>query len=91
MIEVVLVDENDVPQRTMEKLAAHQQAQLHRAISVYIFNMSGELLMQRRAINKYHAGGLWGNTCCGHPYPEEEHHEAASRRLQQEMGISCPL
>lgn len=52
MIEVVLVDENDVPQGTVEKLAAHQQAQLHRAIYVYIFNMRGELLMQRRAINK---------------------------------------
>ncbi|MFI8416291.1 isopentenyl-diphosphate Delta-isomerase [Serratia sp. NPDC078593] len=91
MIEVILVDENDIPQGTMEKLAAHQQARLHRAISVYIFNTQGELLLQRRALNKYHAAGLWGNTCCSHPYPGEESHKAASRRLQEEMGMSCPL
>ena len=91
MIEVILVDENDMPIGRMEKLAVHQQGLLHRAISVYVFNDHNELLIQRRAAGKYHAGGQWSNTCCGHPLPGEDTQEAAMRRLYQEMGMACAL
>lgn len=89
--EVILVDSADRENGTMEKLAAHQEGRLHRAISVFIFNSQGELLLQRRAEGKYHSSGLWTNTCCSHPRPGEETADAASRRLKEEMGISAPL
>jgi len=88
---VVLVDTSDSEVGTMEKLAAHQQGLLHRAISVFIFNSNGELLLQRRAFGKYHSEGLWTNTCCSHPYPEESSLDAANRRLLEEMGMTCDL
>ncbi|MEC5320833.1 isopentenyl-diphosphate Delta-isomerase [Brenneria populi subsp. brevivirga] len=91
MTDVILVDENDRPTGTMEKLAAHEKGVLHRAVTVYIFNSRRQLLLQRRAEGKYHCGGLWSNTCCGHPLPGEETPEAARRRLYQEMGLRCPL
>lgn len=91
MIEVILVDENDRPIGTMEKLEAHRQGRRHRAISVYVFNSRGWLLMQQRAPEKYHAGGLWSNTCCGHPLPGEESLHAAARRLNDEMSLRCQL
>ena len=90
-IEVILVDEHDHEVGTMEKLAAHLQGRLHRAISVYVFNSRDELLLQRRATAKYHCGGLWTNTCCGHPLPGERSADAAQRRLQEEMGLTCEL
>jgi len=89
--KVILVDSNDREIGTMEKMEAHRKALLHRAISVFICNSKGEWLLQRRSLNKYHSGGLWTNTCCSHPYPEETVLEAAERRLMQEMGIDCPL
>ncbi len=88
---VVLVDENDTPIGEMEKLEAHQKGCLHRAISVFIFNQKNELLLQRRAMDKYHSAGLWTNTCCSHPRPEESSYDAAMRRLKEEMGIHTPL
>ncbi|MBW7981114.1 isopentenyl-diphosphate Delta-isomerase [Enterobacillus tribolii] len=91
MINVILVDENDRPTGTMEKLEAHRQGRRHRAISCYVFNSRGWLLLQLRAVQKYHAGGLWSNTCCGHPFPGEETHLAATRRLHEEMGMHCQL
>lgn len=91
MIEVILVDESDTPVGKMEKLAAHQQGLMHRAITVYIFNSSGELLLQQRALSKYHCGGRWSNTCCGHPYPGELTQAAAERRLHEEMGLKLSL
>lgn len=90
-IKVILVDQQDRPTGTMEKLKAHEQGLLHRAISVYVFNSRNELLLQRRAASKYHCGGLWTNTCCGHPLPGEQAREAAQRRLNEEMGLSCAL
>jgi isopentenyl-diphosphate Delta-isomerase len=90
-IEVILVDEHDREIGTMEKLAAHIEGRLHRAISVYVFNSRDELLLQRRASTKYHCGGLWTNTCCGHPLPGEGNADAAQRRLREEMGLTCPL
>ncbi|WP_213992008.1 isopentenyl-diphosphate Delta-isomerase [Sodalis sp. dw_96] len=89
--EVILVDERDQPLGRMEKLKAHQEGMLHRAVTVYVFNPAGELLLQQRAEGKYHCGGLWSNTCCGHPAPHEETASAAQRRLYEEMGLSCAL
>lgn len=91
MVDVILVDENDTPVGTMEKLAAHQEGRLHRAFSVFAFDKVGRLLLQRRAPHKYHSAGLWTNTCCSHPAPGEETEAAAHRRLQEEMGFDCPL
>jgi isopentenyl-diphosphate delta-isomerase len=89
--EVILVDAFDNAIGVMEKLEAHQKGLLHRAFSVFIFNEQGELLLQRRALTKYHSPGLWTNTCCSHPRPNEETITAANRRLKEEMGLETPL
>jgi isopentenyl-diphosphate Delta-isomerase len=86
---VVLIDEADAALGEGEKLDVHRQGALHRAFSVFAFNAAGELLLQRRAWSKYHSGGLWTNTCCGHPRPGEETAGAARRRLGEELGIGC--
>jgi isopentenyl-diphosphate Delta-isomerase len=91
MIEVVLVNEVDQAVGTMEKMQAHQEGLLHRAFSVFILNRKNELLLQQRALHKYHSGGLWTNTCCSHPLPDEPIEKAALRRLQEEMGLTCEL
>lgn len=91
MEQVILVDINDRPTGSEEKLKAHELALLHRAFSVFIFNSKGELMLQRRALHKYHSPGLWTNTCCSHPRPGEETMQAAHRRLKEEMGFDCPL
>ena len=91
MIEVQLVDAEDNPNGSMEKLEAHEKGALHRALSVLIINSKKEILLQRRALEKYHSPGLWTNTCCSHPYPGEDPNEAARRRLQEEMGMSSEL
>lgn len=88
---VILVDKFDNPIGTMEKLEAHQKGLLHRAFSVFIFNSKHELLLQKRALNKYHSAGLWTNTCCSHPRVNEDNLAAANRRLLEEMGLSCQL
>lgn len=88
---VVLVDEGDTEIGTMEKQRAHLEGRLHRALSVFVLNGRGELLLQRRAEGKYHSGGLWTNTCCSHPRPGEPVDQAARRRLREEMGIDCDL
>ena len=88
---VVLVDAADRPQGTAEKLEAHTEGWLHRAFSVFVFDDQGRLLLQRRAADKYHSGGLWSNTCCSHPAPNESPSAAAQRRLQEEMGFSCAV
>lgn len=84
---VLLVDEHDNPVGTMNKLDAHIIPALHRAVSVLVFNSGGHWLLHRRAAGKYHSPCLWTNACCTHPYPEEEHAVAASRRLKEEMGM----
>jgi isopentenyl-diphosphate delta-isomerase len=88
---VVLVDKKDNEIGTMEKIEAHQKGILHRAISVFIFNELGHLLLQRRALGKYHSPGLWTNTCCSHPHPGEPASDAAHRRLFEEMGLKSEL
>ncbi|HVZ05004.1 isopentenyl-diphosphate Delta-isomerase [Hyphomicrobium sp.] len=89
--EIVLVDLEDREIGTAEKLEAHQRGDLHRAFSVMIWDSHGRLLLQRRHIGKYHSGGLWTNSCCGHPRPGEPSGDAALRRLKEEMGFSCQL
>ena len=91
MNKLILVNEHDVPIGTIEKMEAHEKALLHRAFSVFIFNSKGEMLLQQRAINKYHSGGLWTNACCSHPYAEQDTLAAAEKRLQEEMGFSTSL
>jgi isopentenyl-diphosphate delta-isomerase len=88
---VVLVDEQDNEVGLMEKMEAHEKGLLHRAFSVFTFNDKGELLLQRRALSKYHSGGLWSNTCCSHPRSGETAIDAAHRRLEEEMGFDCEL
>jgi len=89
--KVILVDENDIQVGLMPKLEAHQKGLLHRAFSIFIFNSNYELLLQKRAISKYHSGGLWTNTCCSHPREGENTLDAANRRLLEEMGIKTNL
>lgn len=91
MEQVILVNENDEVVGHMDKLEAHEKGLLHRAFSVFIFNTKGEMLLQRRAMDKYHSAGLWSNTCCSHPRPDEGVEQAASRRLKEEMGLQCEL
>ena len=86
---VVLIDEEDLALGSGEKLDVHRAGMLHRAFSVFAFNPAGELLLQRRALSKYHSGGLWTNTACGHPRPGEATVDAARRRLFEEMGVTC--
>ena len=85
--EVILVNEADEEVGTMEKMEAHQKALLHRAFSVFLFNNRSEMLLQQRAMCKYHSGGLWTNACCSHPRPGETVEAAASRRTKEELGI----
>jgi len=89
--KVILVDEQDNETGLMFKTEAHQKAMLHRAVSVCVFNSAGEWLLQRRAATKYHSPGLWTNTSCTHPLPGESNHEAAQRRLSEEMGMQCVI
>lgn len=90
--KVILVDENDTPVGTLEKLRAHQDGgKLHRAFSVFIFDHQDRVLLQRRAAQKYHFAGLWSNACCSHPRPGESDLSAAQRRLREELGVATDL
>lgn len=91
MEHVVLVNEQDQQIGIMEKMAAHIVPRLHRAFSIFIFNSKGELLLQQRALSKYHSPGLWTNTCCSHPCDGETLAQATSRRLMEEMGMQCDM
>jgi len=89
--EVILVDKNDLAIGRMGKMEAHIQCKLHRAFSIFIFNNSGQLLLQQRALEKYHSAGKWTNTCCSHPRPGELTADAAKRRLKEEMNMECEM
>ena len=91
MEQVILVDVDDCEIGLMEKMEAHKQAVLHRAFSVFLFNTQGKMLLQQRALTKYHSAGLWTNTCCSHPRPGETLENAVSRRLMEEMGITAKV
>lgn len=88
---VILVDQEDRPVGTMEKMEAHEKALCHRAFSVFIHNERNEILIQQRAAHKYHCPELWANTCCSHPREGEATIDAAHRRLQEEMGFDCEI
>ncbi|MGY3052140.1 isopentenyl-diphosphate delta-isomerase [Pedobacter sp. UYEF25] len=89
--QLILVDENDCQIGKMEKMAVHETGALHRAFSVFVFNSKNQLLLQQRAHDKYHCGGLWTNTCCSHPRVGEDNTSAACRRLLEEMGMISSL
>ena len=89
--QVVLVDTNDQPLGLMPKMEAHEKGVLHRAFSVFILNDAGELMLQQRALHKYHSPGLWTNTCCSHQRNGESNITAGKRRLQEEMGFVAEL
>ena len=91
MEEVILVNEQDQQIGIMEKMAAHIVPRLHRAFSIFLFNSKGELLLQQRALTKYHSPGLWTNTCCSQPRNGESLEQATTRRLKEEMGITCDM
>ena len=91
MEKVILVDEADNAIGEMEKMEAHLKGVLHRAFSVFVLDKNNRLLLQRRALGKYHSPGLWTNTCCSHPRSGESVIEAAHRRMSEEMGFDCPL
>ena len=91
MEKVILVDKNNRKIGIEEKIKAHREGKLHRAFSIFVFNSKGELLIQKRAKTKYHSGGLWSNTVCSHPRPNESYHKAVHRRLREEMGFDCKL
>ena len=88
---VILVNSRDEETGTAEKLQAHIDGKLHRAISIFIVNDRSEMLLQRRAAGKYHSGGLWTNACCSHPCPGESTPAAAARRLREELGFETEL
>lgn len=90
---VILVDEQDTPIGLAEKLEAHQKNWLHRAFSIFIFRQYNglEILLQQRALHKYHSPGLWTNTCCSHPRQGETVEQAGLRRLQEELGLAAQL
>ena len=89
--QVILVNEKDEQTGALGKMEAHEKGLLHRAFSVFIFNQQGEMLLQQRALTKYHSAGLWTNSCCSHPRPGESTDQAASRRLSEELGFTTPV
>lgn len=91
MEKVVLVNNNDEILGEMEKQKAHKLGVLHRAISIFIFNSKGEMLIQQRSQEKYHSPLLWTNACCSHPRINETYIDAANRRLFEELGFTTEL
>ena len=89
--QVILVDTNDQAIGLMPKMEAHEKVVLHRAFSVFILNDKNQLMLQQRALHKYHSPGLWTNTCCSHQRDGEDNISAGKRRLQEEMGFETEL
>ena len=88
---LVLVDEADKEVGRAAKMEVHRRGLKHRALSVFVRDLKGRMLLQQRAAGKYHSEGLWANACCSHPRPGESNEDAARRRLMEEMGIDCDL
>lgn len=89
--QVILVNKNDEKIGLMPKTEAHEKAILHRAFSVFVFNDKNELMLQQRAVHKYHSPLLWTNTCCSHQRDGESNLDAGKRRLKEEMGFVCDI
>jgi isopentenyl-diphosphate delta-isomerase len=88
---LILVDEGNRAVGAAPKQAVHRQGLLHRAFSIFMTDARGRILLQQRNLRKYHSGGLWANSCCGHPRPGERTVTAARRRLGEELGVCDPL
>jgi isopentenyl-diphosphate Delta-isomerase len=88
---LILVDERNRALGTAGKEAVHRAGALHRAFSIFLVDPRGRILLQQRSPRKYHSGGLWANSCCGHPRPGERTLAAARRRLNEELGVRDPL
>ena len=71
----------------VEKLDVHLRGLRHKAVSIFVMNQ-GRILIQQRALHKYHTPGLWANTCCTHPHWDEPAQDCANRRLTEELGIT---
>ncbi|MGZ2259821.1 isopentenyl-diphosphate delta-isomerase [Roseobacter sp. A03A-229] len=71
----------------VEKLEAHVKGLRHKAVSVFVMR-GDEVLLQQRAMSKYHTPGLWANTCCTHPEWDEDPLDCAVRRLREEIGVT---
>ena len=89
--DLILVDGRNRAIGRAEKWAVHQAGLLHRAFSIFLVEADGRLLLQQRSRAKYHSGGLWANSCCGHPRPGERTLAAARRRLGEELGATAKL
>lgn len=89
--EVVLVDVNDKEIRSETKTNAHKQPLLHRAFSIFLYNSKKEILIQKRAANKYHSPNLWANACCSHPKKGENITDSAKERLKDEIGVNTEI
>ncbi|SFC00881.1 isopentenyl-diphosphate Delta-isomerase [Pseudoalteromonas denitrificans] len=88
--KVILVDVNDNSLGYADKMQAHEAGLLHRAFSIFImrkFHDKTEILLQQRALTKYHCAGLWSNTCCSHPQPNDNLQHSALKRLEEELGF----
>jgi len=88
---LILVDERNRAIGSAGKDAVHRKGLLHRAFSIFLVDGKGRLLLQQRSRRKYHSGGLWANSCCGHPRPGERTITAARRRLNEELGVRAEL
>src|SRR5262245_38979296 len=89
--QLILVDERNRAVGAGGKDAVHRKGLLHRAFSIFIVDARGRILLQQRNPKKYHSGGLWANSCCGHPRPGERTVSAARRRLHEELGLTEAL
>jgi isopentenyl-diphosphate Delta-isomerase len=89
--QLILVDEGNRAVGSAGKQAIHHAGLLHRAFSIFMVDQQGRILLQKRSPRKYHSGGLWANSCCGHPRPGERTISAARRRLWEELGVDDSL
>ena len=89
--QLILVDEFNRAIGSAGKTMIHRTGLLHRAFSIFIVDDRARILLQQRNPNKYHSGGLWANSCCGHPRPGERTVAAACRRLEEELGVTSAL
>jgi isopentenyl-diphosphate delta-isomerase len=87
MEKVVLLNDSLEPIGEADKAIIHTlETPLHLAFSFFLFNSKGEFLMQQRALHKITWPGVWSNSCCGHPMPNESVKDAVYRRLKHELG-----
>jgi isopentenyl-diphosphate delta-isomerase len=91
MTKVIIVDTQDKQIGTTGKIHVHKKGILHRAFSIMIFNSKNQILIQQRALHKYHSGGMWANACCSHPSPDIDILTQIHSRLREEMGFDCEL